>query len=612
MKKIFTILFTAFASLSFAQSPDIEWQKSLGGSYGDGGLFDAGGNTIVQTTDGGYIVSGATGSNDGDVSGNHGNFDYWIVKLSNSGNMEWQKSLGGSDLDNALSIAQTTDGGYIVAGFTTSIDGDVTGNHGNSDYWIVKLNNNGSIKWQKSFGGSNGDQAYSIAQTTDGGYIVAGNSYSNDGDVTGSRGNGDYWIVKLDNEGNIGWQKSLGGSSTDLANSIAQTTDGGYIVAGYTYSNDGDISSNHGQYDYWIVKLTDTGNIEWQKSLGGYNYDEASSIKQTSDGGYIVAGGGGSNDGDETGNHGSYDFWIVKLNNSGSIEWQKSLGGYYLEKASSIVQTADEGYIVAGSTESTDGDISSNHGNYDYWIVKLTDTGNIEWQKSLGGSSTDYANCIIQTIDGGYAVAGMTSSNDGDVTINHGNYDYWIVKLKPEGALPLTLLSFTATIQQTKVLLSWVTTNEINNDYFTIERSNNNKDFIDIGMVISNTQPQPQNNYSFTDNLPLTGTSYYRLKQTDKDGKFTFSKIIPVNVAAIYKMLIKPNPSANGIFNIDLGTVRNNIAVTITDNNGRQVYKQQLTSAQNININLANTARGIYYLKVDYDGGMETGKLVVE
>ena len=239
--------------------------------------------------------------------------DYTVIVTVALPVISWQKSLGGSGYDRATSIQQTSDGGYIVAGNSSSIDEDVTGNHGNSDYWIVKLNSVGSIVWQKSLGGSGNDSATSIQQTSDGFYIVAGSSSSINGDVTGNHGGVDYWIVKLDSLGSILWQKSLGGSGNDYAQSIQQTSDGGYIVAGYSTSINGDVTGNHGNSDYWIVKLNHVGSIVWQKSLGGSGFDYAWSIQQTSDGGHIVAGYSTSINGDVTGNHGDYDSWIVKL-----------------------------------------------------------------------------------------------------------------------------------------------------------------------------------------------------------------------------------------------------------------------------------------------------------
>ncbi|AYN01604.1 T9SS type A sorting domain-containing protein [Chryseobacterium sp. 3008163] len=236
-----------------------------------------------------------------------------------------EKNLGGTGDDRASSIVQTSDGGYVVAGYAENNNGDVTGNHGGKDYWILKLNTDGGvIFWKKSLGGSHQDLAYSIKQTSDGGYIVAGSAFSNDGDVTGNHGGTDAWIVKLNSDGNIQWQKALGGTKVDEASSIIQTADGGYLAVGNTTSNDGQVIGYHSpsntgpgeaplSYDYWAVKLSATGSILWQKCLGGSGSDEASSVIQTTDGGYVIAGSSNSNNGDVSGNHGDYDIWVVKL-----------------------------------------------------------------------------------------------------------------------------------------------------------------------------------------------------------------------------------------------------------------------------------------------------------
>lgn len=213
----------------------------------------------------------------------------------------------------AQSIELTNDGGFIVAGSTHSDDGNVSGNHGMSDFWIVKLDSEGVLEWQKCLGGSGHDWAHSVQQTADGGYILAGSTESNDGDVTGNHGGQDFWIVKLKEDGELEWQRCLGGSSNDTASAVQQTIDGGYIVSGYTESNDGDVSGNRGNSDYWLVKLSSSGDLLWQKCLGGSDHDYSHSLQQTTDGGYILAGSSRSNDGDVTGNQGDYDFWVVKL-----------------------------------------------------------------------------------------------------------------------------------------------------------------------------------------------------------------------------------------------------------------------------------------------------------
>lgn len=421
--KIFLItLLCIFANGLNAQIA-IEWQKSLGGNNSEQAF------SIQQTYDGGYIVAGSTGSNNGEVSGSHGANDFWVVKLDNYGVFQWQKCLGGTNHDFAYSVHQTADSGYVVAGSSRSDDGDLTVNYGFSDCWLVKLDSGGDIEWQKSFGGTVGEGMTSVKQTSDGGYVLAGWTLSVDGDVTGNHGGNDYWVVRLDSNGDLKWQKCFGGSNYDDAQSVQQTIDGGFVIAGTSFSNDGDVTANHGSRDYWVVKIDTIGNIIWQKSLGGTHDDYASAVKQTYDGGFVVAGRSASTNGDVTGNQGSDDYWIVKLDGNGNLEWQKSYGGTGSDRANSIEQAVDGGYLVAGHSNSNDGDVSGNHGGWDYWIVKLNEVGDLQWQKSLGGTGDDRAMCVQSTNDESFVVSGYSSSNNGDVTGNHGGYDYWIVKL---------------------------------------------------------------------------------------------------------------------------------------------------------------------------------------
>jgi len=433
MKKIFILYFIISATISLSAQVEIEWQRCFGGTSGDYA------QSIRQTSDGGYVVAGYTWSNNGDVSGNHGNFDYWVVKLDSAGNLLWQKCLGGSGTDDAYSIQQTSDGGYVVAGSTSSLDGDVSGSHGLLDYWVGKLDAAGNLQWQKCLGGTGTDWAYSIHQTSDGGYVVAGYTWSTDGDVSGNHGYCDYWVVKLDTAGNLQWQKCLGGTLQDFAQSIQQTSDGGFVVAGETTSADGDVSGNNGGYDYWVVKLDTSGIIQWQKCLGGTLGDSAFSIQQTNDGGYVIVGNTFSNDDDVSSHHNTnfYDVWVVKLDPNGSIQWQKCIGGTDDDRAYSIQQTSEGGYIVAGYTWSIDGDISENHGSIDYWVVKLDALGDLQWQKCLGGTQADKALSVQQTSDGGYVVAGESNSANGDVSGNHGYGDYWVVKFNFTAHTPL-------------------------------------------------------------------------------------------------------------------------------------------------------------------------------
>jgi len=315
-------------------SGNISWSKTIGGTYADYI------SSIQQTSDGGYIIGEYTGSF------GVGNLDALIVKLDSSGNISWSKTIGGTNADFIYSIQQTSDGGYIIGGYTYSF-GAV-----GYDALIVKLDSSGNISWSKTIGGTNADFIYSIQQTSDGGYIIGGYTYS-----FGAVGY-DALIVKLDSSGNISWSKTIGGTNDDSINSIQQTSDGGYIIGGYTGS------FGAGYDDAFIVKLDFSGNISWSKTIGGTYNDSISSIQQTSDGGYIIGGeiyGFGA---------GSYDALIAKLDSSGNISWLKTIGGTNTDSINSIQQTSDGGYIIGGRT------YSFGAGYFDALIVKLDSSGN--------------------------------------------------------------------------------------------------------------------------------------------------------------------------------------------------------------------------------------------
>ncbi len=425
MKRILFVLCTLSSTLLLAQAPEIEWQKTFGGSGSEYA------KCIRQTTDGGYIVVGTTPSNNGNVSGNHGGDDAWLIKLNASGDLQWQKCLGGSSTENGNAVRQTTDGGYIIAGDAASNNGNVSGGNGSNDFWVVKVNASGELEWQNTFGGSSYDHAYDIEQTSDGGYIAVGSVNSTNGDVTNYNGGMfDGWVVKLSATGELQWQKTFGGSGADQLRSVKQTTDGGYIMAGTTDSNNGIVNDNNGGVDFWVVKIDTSGNLQWQNALGGSNNDNGQAVIQASDGTYMAIGSTSSFGGDVSGNHGGMDVWMVKLSTSGELLWQKCFGGTGSEVGRSIAQTSDSGFIVSGFSTSSNHDVTFNNGGFDFWIFKTDNSGNLQWQKSLGGSGTDDSTSVQQTADGGYVLTGSTTSTNGNVTHNNGIYDFWIVKLE--------------------------------------------------------------------------------------------------------------------------------------------------------------------------------------
>jgi len=308
------------------------------------------------------------------------------------------KTFGGSGGDYAWSVQQTSDGGYIVAGETVSFGAGYT------DIFLLKTDALGNLQWAKTFGGSSYDYARSVQQTSDGGYIVAGYTLSF------GAGGYDVFLLKTDASGNLQWAKTFGGSSWDEARSVQQTSDGGYIVAGYT------LSFGAGG-DVFLLKTDASGNLQWAKTFGGSSGDVAFSVQQTSDGGYIVAGvtlsfGAGYE-----------DVFLLKTDASGNLQWAKTFGGSDYDRAYSVQQTSDGGYIVAGYT------LSFGAGGYDVFLLKTDASGNLQWAKTFGGSSYDYAWSVQQTSDGGYIVAGYTRS------FGAGGYDVFLLKTDASGNL---------------------------------------------------------------------------------------------------------------------------------------------------------------------------------
>ena len=363
--------------------PDTEWEKTFGGSNSDFG------ESVQQTTDGGYIITGTTKSYDA------GSQEFYLIKTDALGNQEWYNTFGGIGGEHAYSVQQTTDGGYIMVGTTYSFGA------GMFDVYLVKTDASGNQEWDNTFGGSGFDYAYSVQQTMDGGYIMAGH--------TDSYGDGseDAYLIKADASGNQTWYNTFGGSGWDNAYTVRQATDGGYIVAGTT------DSYGAGSENVYLIKTDASGNQTWYNTFGGISDEYAYSVKQTTDGGYIMAG--------ETSSYGagSYDFYLIKTDASGNQEWDKTFGGSGYEAAYGAQQTMDGGYIMAGTTD------SFGAGLRDVYLLQTDASGNQEWDKTIGGSYHDFAYSVQQTTDGGYIMVGMTAPY-GD-----SFYDVYLVKVSP-------------------------------------------------------------------------------------------------------------------------------------------------------------------------------------
>lgn len=344
--------------------------------------------------------------------------------------IRWDKDLGGSWYDYAQGIVAASDGGSVIAGSTYSDDGDVVDVNddlGYSDAWIVKLDSTGAVSWKLSLGGTGNDDASAICATADGGFLVVGSTDSTDGDFAGNHGSTDGWAAKISSSGTVLWKVLLGTSGTDWFSSVQKTSDNGFILAGATCPTATSGSYYLGyDFDYWLVKLDASGNQTMAVTLGGTSYDDASQAVQTADGGYIVAGTSYSDDGDVTDSIGSGDAWLVKLNAAGSKTWAKSFGGSDADQAYSVSQQADGTYVVCGTSSSTDSYLADNHGGTDAWVFAVDSKGLMTWTHSLGGSGDDGASSVINAAEGGTMVAGSLTNAADDL-------DAWIIKLLADG-----------------------------------------------------------------------------------------------------------------------------------------------------------------------------------
>jgi hypothetical protein len=431
------------------------WSKTFGGS----------GNDRIRkaylNSDGSFTLIAYSNSNDGDVSGNHGGGDIWVVKISSDGNIIWQRCLGGSLAEDYRDGVLLADNSLVIAGFTTSSNGDVTGYHSNNDFWIVKLTNTGSLEWQKCLGGNNDDRPRSVISLADGSFIVTGFSNSTNGDISGNHGGYDVWVVKLSSIGNLIWKKLYGGISDETGYKAIIADNGNIVILSETTSNNGDVSGNHGGRDTWVLSIdTANGSIVWQRCIGGTGFENVRNMVKDLDGNFIVVSNTGSNDGDAIGSNGK-QILFNKINETGSLLLSKCFGGSiiddlfnYISPISGLVNTyrnnlfvdpADNSYLLVAVELSNGGDVTGYHYSRpspnalaDAWIVKIETNGNLRWQKCLGGSTTDNLVDVQKTGNEEFVFLGYSASSNGDLEKNNGGWDLWVLKLGPVSRIHAT------------------------------------------------------------------------------------------------------------------------------------------------------------------------------
>ncbi|MFI5171499.1 MAG: T9SS type A sorting domain-containing protein [Chitinophagales bacterium] len=429
-------LFFLILFYQFIQAQNIIWQNTIGGLENDLSVI------VAATADGGSVLAGYSYSGTGgDKSGSgNGVSDYWIVKLDPFGNIQWEKTIGGNGSDESAKIIQCADGGYLVGGKSASdATGDKTEGHQYDDIWILKLDASGNITWQNTIGGSGNDACSDILQNPDGSYIIAGWSQS---DMSPDKsenciGLSDYWILKLDNSGEIEWENTIGGSGDDRSFSILNTNDGGYLVGGESSSDiSGDKTENDiGYGDIWLVKLNSSGDVLWEETIGGTGDDGWPSMVQSDDGGYAFACLSESSiSGDKTeANFGWWDWWVFKTDSLGNLEYQNTIGGNDDDLPYDIAPYGDNGYFISGYSSSP---VSGNktEDNYDFsqdfWVVTIDSACEIVWQKVIGGMLADNAFGSARLDDNRFIISGISVSGSGyDKSENCiGGYDYWVME----------------------------------------------------------------------------------------------------------------------------------------------------------------------------------------
>ena len=333
------------------------------------------GGRVLQTVDGGYIIFGST-----EDFGPNG-CDVWLIKTDGNGDMVWNKTFGGTDYQFGISGQQTTDGGFIIIGSTGLIG------PGWTDVLLIKTDANGNEEWNKTFGGDSYDSGSFVQQTSDDGYIIIGYTYS----YGVNENTEDVWLIKTDSNGNKIWDKTFGGISADGGSSVHQTTDGGYIMTGYTYSY------GAGAEDLWLIKTDGNGNKLWDKTFGSLKNDIGSCVLQTVDGGYIITG--------TITSLFSTNMWLIKTDTNGNKVWNKHFGGISFDFGSDVQQTSDGGFIIAGSTLPN----RMNHLVSDVYLLKTDSNGKKQWESSIGGIRDDMGYSVQQTSDGGYIITGSTT-----------------------------------------------------------------------------------------------------------------------------------------------------------------------------------------------------------
>ncbi|MBK9275137.1 MAG: T9SS type A sorting domain-containing protein [Flavobacteriales bacterium] len=426
---LMALILTAYGH---AQIPSVGWTRSLGSGYSDAGHF------IHQLPDKSFFLAATSNSADGQLGNTSGpaNGEVVFIGLDSLGQMQWGNRIGDLGLVQIMHGAVMPDGNFVFAGSIYDAGQVIIDSWGDEDLWIVKVTPAGSVIWERFYAGlvDQNDQGIHVAARPDGGCFVSGFRGQNDWEA---------WVIALDSAGTELWENTYGGSSIDIGQSIIATADGGALLAGWTGSSDGDVSTPlYGQYDGWLVKLDANGDIEWDRTYGGSAVDQFHDIRGLSGGDYLVLGTSNSSDGDLPQNHGNWDVWLMRVDATGAIIWSRSYGGSLPDSPSDIIPYQGN-YLIAGSTTSSDGDVSvcydvlvnqAPYGGGDGWLLLVNPNGDLLWEKSVGGSDGDLLYALAPT-DDGFVATGISMSADHFVPGNVAYQDIWTVRFNGKSTL---------------------------------------------------------------------------------------------------------------------------------------------------------------------------------
>ncbi len=630
------VLLFSFVSV-FSQYSQINGQKTIGN------LKHNFAHSVIALEDGGYIVIGETETDTNSM-------DFLVARVSVSNEIVWQKTYGGSGVDRPSEIIRDENNGFLIIGSTSSADGDITENNGLYDFWLVNINVDGELLWEKTFGGSENDFGVDIISTNTAEYYIAGNSSSIDGDISGNNGGSDFWLIKVEENGFQSWDRNYGGSENEYLKDIILLDTSIYLLGG-TKSNNGDVSNNQGEKDVWFLKTDFDGEIIWENTFGGSDTEEGKVINQLNDGGFLLGAVTKSEDGDISKSFGLNDFWLLEINDLGEMLWQKSYGGSRDDVLKDVLKT-DDGFLLAGNTYSYNGNIDENKGRSDLWFAKIYSNGAINWQKTYGGSGNENCSKVIKGFNSTYISANQSDSYDFDVDENIGETDIWMLELC-ESFLTLDNIKicegdsllwegeyysnggdYRKKFQSAcgldsvrRLLLTEVVVPGLpiieGPDLVTEFESYNYGTESGYGFEYFWQVTNGYYNDTVFNNIirivwGVAGNGEVSLVVANEGICFSDTVSLQVYVSGvgvdenykINKLNVYPNPSSNGIFNIEIENAKKFEQIIVYD-----IYSNEILSKTNtgnkFSLNLSNNPKGVYFVNILSEGKVFVGKLVL-